>query len=1362
MSNSQYSPVWPGPALLVPITVDALLVGIPNQRDADDAEEQSEGSLWAATGVAYGQLSGLGASVTPFTRKTAPLVGAHLLWTLPYALRSGNQQTQDDPNPGSVDFPKVPNRWAVLRSFVPPDSNHPDTPAAVAPVLTAGILRGDALHDLGPNDSPYPGVGVVNGIGDYTALEMWDGRATGPAFLQAVGPGDVAWSAAYDNIRNVFAFHDDLSESVAGFYSYQVIGWYADPSTDPLSAWATAADWNTLMGQLGWGVGQDQGNALPANLVAAAQAAWQAWQTAHGLTGATFSSANINPTAVPGQLGTFMTKWGAYYNANGFATPPDAQLTLPAQTLCHGAVLGVPWKGENWGYESGAPSSGIKGPTVAVGNTPGEAVAAWMGNWVAENKKDVDEIEEALEAFQKGLIFNLSTQPVETAASLHASRFGGDDGGSQWIVVRPEQPASQTNSKGGTGDATIPLTTPQITALRALNQAQASADAANQQIKAINWELWALYFKSWYLGVTFSSEYQEQVNAAITALIGSAAINNQGPIAGLLGAAQQAASAGATAVTNGVQALQNALEADDTTKTFVVKQINNTAFSRPIDPVVLVAGSKADTKYAPPGTYGSDGFTFTRFTGQTLNSLTITQSSGPANPVALGVADLQAALQFPAMGDAPASLGVPKELADLWLETLLADGSCSAWLASLFETKYLNTYHAQSPLSPSDATQLILTQQTALWNDAAALGLTPSALAAAAQFAGVPPTPIALEDGSTQPWSPLYIDWEVEWHPTAVDSNGYPIEWQLSGLDYQWTGTQIPAASVIYRGRSSVDPLASQNIATQLESFVISDPDFANLPVSIQQDLNAVKVYIQNFDFVTQALSGFTEQLMTHLNSASLPVPANYFGQNINPNVPATVQAAQGIQPVPQDANGNSPPYWPLRAGHFRLTNLWVIDAYGQVLAPRKAGDTCVHFNPATSVETPGAAFTDYVQLPPRFSQSARLNLTMIDASDDTLESTSADETSPICGWVMANHLDDSLMVYDSGGNSIGSVITIDKDAGQTGLRWDVAPGSPQPLGSAPDIHNKHLAGFINALLLKGAHGSNALSELLNVIDAASWKPQMQGQPQGGEGNLALLAGRPLAVVRTEINIDLLGDPVLTFDQDLAQTGNFYPPAQPPAFTTTPFSVRIGDESFATNGAMGYFVGDNYDTFYSVSAAPDSTAALRQQLVTGGNLTQALEQMATRTTGQSAVAAPGDYVTAGSPIPLSPKAKVNNVISGASVYLTVLVDPSGRIPVISGAFPVQYGDLPAGPVATALAQMEIYFRAGPLLLEPSRIKMPVPSEMHGDWSWMERQSVTLWAPALEPTPSDSVPSMANTPLRLREGWLVLSKSEGAS
>src|SRR5262249_45792666 len=190
-----------------------------------------------------------------------------------------------------------------------------------------------------------------------------------------------------------------------------------------------------------------------------------------------------------------------------------------------------------------------------------------------------------------------------------------------------------------------------------------------------------------------------------------------------------------------------------------------------------------------------------------------------------------------------------------------------------------------------------------------------------------------FEDGATQPWSPLYIDWELEWHPSPLSARGLTSDWRLSGLDYQWIGTQMPPAAVTYRGRTSVDPLASQNMAQQLENFVSSDPDFDALPESIRQDLTQIKTYIQTFDFITQSFGGITGQWLTHLNAASMPVPANFFGSSINPSVPQIVQNAQGIQPVGQTPEGSTPPYFPIRAGHFRITNLWVVDAYGQMFS---------------------------------------------------------------------------------------------------------------------------------------------------------------------------------------------------------------------------------------------------------------------------------------------------------------------------------------------------------------------------------------------------------------------------------------------
>lgn len=1350
---SNYSPAWPGPALLVPITVDALLVGTPNQ---------SSGSLWAQTGIAYGNLATLGAGTIPFQKKQPPPVGAHLLWTLPYGIRHGTQTAQSS----AVNFPATPNRWAILRSYVPRDpsqgsASDPTTwvPLNVVPVLTAGVLVSDALGtQFGPNTSSYPtpqGTQPVSAIGNYVTLQQWDGSAPVPPFLQAAGPGDVSWSAAYDNVAGVFAYYDDLTNQAAGFYSYQVLGWYSAPSADPLSAWQTSADWDNLMQQLGWGVGQDASQPLPDSLVAAAQASWAAWQQAHGLSDTTFTAANIDPSSVPGPFGKLMSSWGAYYAANGTSGVPAPQLSLPAQTLCHGSVLRVPWQGPGTGYPSGAPSSGIQGPTVAVGNTPGEAVAAWMANWIASQSpgSNVNEIELALEAFQKGLIFDLGKQPVETAAQLQQAQFASQAGGDNWRVVRPEQDSSASEGDqkglltGGGANPTVPLDPTQTQALTTLNAAQAALDAANARVTALTWELWALYYKRWYCDALGDPQYISQVTAAITTLVGAAALDDGGPIAGLLGAARTAVQTGQTAVTDAQNALNTALAADPATKDFVVRQVNNLAFTQPNDPVVLVAGMQADNKFSPPGSYGSDDFLFTRFTGQTLTAVTVGLGPAPANPVTLGFGDLQAAA-LP--GASLASLGVPKELPDLWAEMLLVDPSCSAWLAQLYLNKYRTTYGSASPLTLSQATTVILAQQSTLLNDLTQLGIGAGSLADAAQFTGTPPNVIAFEDGLSQPWSPLFLDWQVTWYPSAVGPDGFPANWQLSGLDYQWTPASMSPPPLVFTGRSTINPQISQTIAQQLESFVGSDPGFEALPDYIQIDLTAIKVQIQQFDLVTQALAGFTQQLVTRQPAPNLQVPASYFPGSVDPSVQTAVDQGQAEQPLPLDANGNPPPYFPLRAGHFQLTGLWVVDAFGQVLDAKGAA-AAVNVFPASTVQPPGTAYPNFIQLPPRITQPARLNFNLIDADDDSQPTNSADATSPICGWVMPNHLDDSLMVFDAAGNNLGSVIAISKDENQTGVRWDAAPGSDQPLGSPPNLPNAHLQGFISSLLLAGATGTAAFRNLLDTIDASYWK--VVGYGQVAPGNLSVIVGRPMAVVRSQLDIDLLGDPILQFDQDINQTGNFYPPAQAPAFTTAPFQVRVGDETFATNGVTGYFVGDDYGTFYSVTSAPTATSALRRAFATAGDPRPALRQLA----GGAPAPATGGYVVPQQSLALAPKRASGSQVVDASVYLTLLVDPTGRIPVISGAFPVQYGDLPPGPVQSALTNMSLSFRVGPVLLDPKQVRMPLPAEIQGKWQWMERESVTSWAPGQVPKPDSTVPQLDPTPPRLREGWLVLDE-----
>ncbi|MGB8464129.1 MAG: hypothetical protein WCE49_04240, partial [Terrimicrobiaceae bacterium] len=107
------------------------------------------------------------------------------------------------------------------------------------------------------------------------------------------------------------------------------------------------------------------------------------------------------------------------------------------------------------------------------------------------------------------------------------------------------------------------------------------------------------------------------------------------------------------------------------------------------------------------------------------------------------------------------------------------------------------------------------------------------------------------------------------------------------------------------------------------------------------------------------------------------------------------------------------------------------------------------------------------------------------------------------------------------------------------------------------------------------------------------------------------------------------------------------------------------------------------------------------------------------------------------------------------VYLSILMDPRGEIPVVSGAFPIIYSPLPPGPVTSALENLAITFRVGPVLVDPGQIRMPVPSELRGDWSWIARESVTVWGGGQPVKDSVEAPQLGSARLRLGEGWFRL-------
>lgn len=360
MSDSKLSPVWPGPSVLVPMATDILLIG--------NIDYYSQ-TKWSSVKDNYYNLywHQLPDQPAPFGTKTCPDVGIHIMWTLPFSMRRGTQNTETN----EIAFPDVPNRWLITRFEYPKNINDDKIPNGVPinviPVIKdngVNVLKSDDLFNIDDapdnyNQYPYPedkdGT-PVRGIGKSYILKDWTGEATeGKSFLQAVGPGDVSWSVAYDNVRNVFSLHDTPGDDKS-IFTYSIVGWYANPQDDILINMPVGNNdiWEqALRGKYSWSVGDGTAD------VEDAVNAWLYWQKAHGLQ-EDFDPASIN---LPEQAKNAILAWHKWQQENGDITDPAP---LATQTLCHSMVANVVWDGYDIAYGSGAPGGGTTFPDVAT------------------------------------------------------------------------------------------------------------------------------------------------------------------------------------------------------------------------------------------------------------------------------------------------------------------------------------------------------------------------------------------------------------------------------------------------------------------------------------------------------------------------------------------------------------------------------------------------------------------------------------------------------------------------------------------------------------------------------------------------------------------------------------------------------------------------------------------------------------------------------------------------------------------------------------------------------------------------------------------------------------------------------------
>ena len=263
-------------------------------------------------------------------------------------------------------------------------------------------------------------------------------------------------------------------------------------------------------------------------------------------------------------------------------------------------------------------------------------------------------------------------------------------------------------------------------------------------------------------------------------------------------------------------------------------------------------------------------------------------------------------------------------------------------------------------------------------------------------------------------------------------------------------------------------------------------------------------------------------------------------------------------------------PFVPLRAGFIRILRLRLVDGYGQFLDLAGSSDTAILNSAdligAASLQTPGRP--ELLAMPPRFTSPARLwfRYMAADGSPDEADAT----ISPVCGFLMPNHLDGDLEFFDATGANLGFV----RPDPQAGVIWEDAPGVPSTVGQSPAraIPNQFAAGVAQGLLQWGlADATNtglpedALSAMLRIIDSTLWAVDPFGSST--DEHLSLLVGHPVAILRAHVHLEV------------------QEPIDPSLINTKSVSLRLGAIPQWQDGLLGYFVNDDYTRLYCADAA---------------------------------------------------------------------------------------------------------------------------------------------------------------------------------
>jgi hypothetical protein len=952
------------------------------------------------------------------------------------------------------------------------------------------------------------------------------------------------------------------------------------------------------------------------------------------------------------------------------AASPPADLQN-RRCLFHGMVAHINyWNADNYkgpmlGYPGSPSVAGVLGDAppsfkIGVGNNAEDALVSLVASEYS-GAKEAPNLWKALEAViyrqPQSLIGSWNAAPRDNA--VHQDWFSSIEAGKVW-TIRPRSdrpgmfPADPAVAAKQTSAAP---SSENLAALKQLNDAQSAADAASRELAALQQDLYAQWWRLAEVARRDPDTPRKSEEAACQALAARiTALRSQRD--GLMAALRSLP-----------QRLKSALSTD-----LELRLDPAPRFWMAADPVIIVKNCGCPSKHEFPRPLPC------RLPEETVVTAEVeVRGLSKSFSTAASVTPITAALKTDFAAQAKAltrlleeSSIVEQAIGDLVSRTLAEEqqlSSAQQWRA--WNIRLLESLTADTKSQPRDQIR----------------------------FKGVgsrvPPHRV-VELWGQQPWSPLFLDWQITWRPTARSGDDFGPVWRLGEVDYTPADRQsLPqTGGVTVRGRTLLSPIDGRIFKEPIDTLRdLLKPDGSEgnanpaFPAAVREILSRYEIVwdktlkeLAAAGMMGQSLGGLHQTLLRRDITLPrvMPDPARPWA---DPGVKFGDVAAKPLldpppkgEPIgellsPPVAAGTGLPFTLLRTGALLIEELWLVDDFGQwadLIGGTPAGGS------AGQVLHPRVRWHDdrfAMAMPPRVVQPTRLNFRFTVADDPALESNGSNSDpalSPICGWICYGPLDQTLVLFDRTGQLAGEIV-ITPERGHYRINWE--PGVEG--GTAEEIRDLNLKAFAKALIQPLPGARPRVVELLGLID----RMLEVIRPAAARRDAALF-GRPLALVSASLGFELFGK---AWRDPREQPSAARPSGTgDPALEALRLRVNLGCSQNREDGLIGYFNSGRYDRIVPA------------HLPKGIN--------------------PSAYIA-------DPEKEAIRAGFGAPESLTLLMDPWGSVQAAAGIVPAKTISLAGPDLDQVLVRMEASFRVGPVLLRPGRVALPVPAVDTGRWNF---------------------------------------------